>query len=170
MPYTCGTSVKAPCHARVLKSPWWWALYKGWQQWHPMHRAVMPICIKSGFRPPYLENISGGGSPDPWVSHWTQVRTALGKSPTISAITWGRKRDDFAVHRRALEWFWVASQRHFFLQQNLRKPIFLPCQLSTIMRSCESRPRGRMKSGLICLVCYIRSCWCQRVLQFLVTL
>ena len=23
MPCTCGTSVKAPCHIRVLKSPWW---------------------------------------------------------------------------------------------------------------------------------------------------
>ena len=26
--HTCGTSAKAPCHARVLKSPWWWALLK----------------------------------------------------------------------------------------------------------------------------------------------
>ena len=37
-----------------------------------------------------------------------------------------------------------------------------------IVRSTSNGVEG--KSGLICLVSYIRSCWCRRVLQFLVTL
>ena len=29
-----------PCHARVLKSPWWWALRRGWQQRHSQSRVA----------------------------------------------------------------------------------------------------------------------------------
>ena len=45
MLYACGTSVKAPCHARVLKSPWWWALHKGWQ-----HFVLLQYEVKNTIR------------------------------------------------------------------------------------------------------------------------
>ena len=48
MPYTCGTGVKALCHARVLKSPWWWALHKGWQEWHPQSKVLNKCASTQG--------------------------------------------------------------------------------------------------------------------------
>ena len=49
MPYTCGTSVKAPCHARVLKSPWWWACTI--VDSNGIHRAECSTCVPAHKQP-----------------------------------------------------------------------------------------------------------------------
>ena len=58
----------------------------------------------------------------------------------------------------------------FFFQQNSRKAFFLLRVVNDneIVRNTSDGLGG--KSGLICMVHYIRSCWCRRVLQFLHTL
>ena len=68
---------------------------------------------------------------------------------------------------------WVASQRHvvFFFCNRIREKQFFTLPVvndNEIVQSTSSGVEG--KSGLIFLVRYIRSCWCRRVSQFLVTL
>ena len=73
MPYTCGTSVKAPCHARVLKSPWWWALHKGWQ--HGIHRAKCSTSVQA-----HKELTEGRNKEEMWMG-WSFLE--------ISDASWG---------------------------------------------------------------------------------
>ena len=42
-PTLVGQVEKHHCHAKVLKSPWWWAFHKVWQQWH---RQSGSLCIR----------------------------------------------------------------------------------------------------------------------------
>ena len=55
-----------------------------------------------------------------------------------------------------------------FLQQNLPSFFLQVVNDNEIVRNTSDGLEG--KSGLICMVSYIRSCWCRRVSQFLVTL
>ena len=67
---------------------------------------------------------------------------------------------------------WVASQRHvFFFYKRIREKQFftLPVVNNNEMVRCTSEG-VEGKSGLIRFVRYIRSYWCRRVSQFLVTL
>ena len=68
-----------------------------------------------------------------------------------------------------IKWFWVASQHHFFFLNRLIREKLDDWSFSLpvindnqIVRNTSDGVEGN--SGLICLVCNIRSCWCRRVL------
>ena len=55
VPYTCGTSVKTPCHARVLKSPWWWACTRA--NSNGIHRAECSTGVQAHKEPKELQTV-----------------------------------------------------------------------------------------------------------------
>ena len=64
---------------------------------------------------------------------------------------------------------WPANPMFFYNRIHEKQFFTLPVvNDNEIVRNTSDVVEG--KSGLICLVCYIQSCWCRRVLQFLVTL
>ena len=67
------------------------------------------------------------------------------------------------THRRVSHGLGWPANAMLFLQQNSQKAIFtLPVvNDNEIVRRTSTGVEG--KSGLICLVCHTRSCWCQRV-------
>ena len=100
-----------------------------------------------------------------FASRSPSLKTAGLTSRAILVIVTRWTQDEFAIGMS-----WVANQRHFLFTTEFVKSNFSPavCHDNEIVRNLSDGVEG--KSGSICFVRYIRSCWCQRFSQILVTL
>ena len=74
-----------------------WTQVESFQPGHFLCAEFDAKLKKMGFQPHKIENFHGGRSPDPQVSCWTQVRTALDRAMLGSWMAFHRHRENVVV-------------------------------------------------------------------------